>query len=428
MPRMIRDGLLVKPLRVALFTDSFNEANGVATLSRQFVEFARRHAIPFCCVHGGAKTAETRNGSVLIWELKRSLASFPMDTELYCDPLLSRYRNLVVKQIGAFQPDLIHITGPGDVGILGFWISHVLRIPMVASWHTNLHQYLARRLHKFLSFAPVSVQNGMSAAMERQSLRALTSFYRLAHFLVAPNAETVEMLTARARRPSYLMSHGVDTENFSPQHRTRQGERFCIGYVGRLTPEKNVRELAGIEHSLRAAGQNNFEFHVVGEGSEREWLQTNLRNAKLSGILRGDSLAKAFANMDALVFPSQTDTFGLVILEAMASGVPVVTRPEPGRRAGVEHGATGFLGNDLAAGLLELMRNESQRRRMAREARRVASTKCWCPVFQELYRTYELALTHEDVRRRMTPKKSDSGFKYPPAHVTSSVSRLRLRE
>ena len=404
-PRDLREDGLEKPLRVALFTDSFNEANGVATLSQQFVEFARHHAIPFCCVHGGNKTEATRKGSVLVWELKRSIASFPLDTELYCDPLLSRYLDRMVEEVGAFRPDLIHITGPGDMGILGFWVSHILKVPMAASWHTNLHEYLGRRLQRTLSFAPAAVRNGMSAAIENQSLRALTSFYRLAHFLLAPNAATVEMLAARAGRPSYLMSHGVDIERFSPQHRMRRDDCFRIGYVGRLTPEKNVRELVGLERRLRAAGQHHFEFHLVGDGSEREWLRTNLKSGKLAGILREDRLATAFANMDAFVFPSQTDTFGLVILEAMASGVPVMTSLETGRRAGLEHGITGLLRDDLAESLLELMRNEPQRRKMACGARHAASTRSWCSVFHELYQTYELALTHEDVRRRLRPKQ-----------------------
>jgi glycosyltransferase involved in cell wall biosynthesis len=165
--------------------------------------------------------------------------------------------------------------------------------------------------------------------------------------------------------------------------------------VGRLTPEKNVRFLVDLEQNLLAAGQTNFRFLLVGEGSEKEWLRKNLQFAELPGILRGNALAEAFASMDVFVFPSRTDTFGLVLLEALASGVPVVVSPETGVRVGVRNGVTGFHAGDLNSftqSVLLLMKSEAVHREMSGAARDFASSKTWRGVFAQLYRTYQTGL------------------------------------
>ena len=386
---------MTQPLRVAFFTDSFYETNGVATLSREFASFAQRQQLPFLCVHSGAETQVMEHGSVTTLELKRGLTAFPVDHGFYCDPLLSRFKSWVTGRVRGFGPDLVHITGPGDMGILGFWVAHSLGIPLVASWHTNLHEYAARRLDKLFDLLPDAWRNRISGAAERQSLRACVSFYGLARFLLAPDETIVHLLTERTGKPAFLIAHGVDSEVFSPGRRSRRNGSFCIGYVGRLTPEKNVRFLAELEQNLLAAGQREFHFLLVGEGSEKEWLRKNLQSGEFRGTLHGDALAESFANMDAFVFPSRTDTFGLVLLEAMASGVPVVVSPEAGRRAGVQNGVTGLYAGDIncfTQSVLRLMQSEAVRGEMGFAAREFACSKTWSAVFQQLYRTYETGL------------------------------------
>jgi glycosyltransferase involved in cell wall biosynthesis len=172
--------------------------------------------------------------------------------------------------------------------------------------------------------------------------------------------------------------------------------------VGRLTPEKSVRLFVELEQRLLAAGQRNFELVLVGEGSEKEWLKNNLQLAEFPGILRGEVLAEAFANMDVFVFPSQTDTFGLVLLEAMASGVPVVVSPEAAVRVEVQHGITGFAARDIGAfteSVLRLMDSEALRREMSCAARRFACSKAWTGVFKQVYRTYEIGLEECGLQR-----------------------------
>ena len=389
------------PLRVALFADSFDEANGVATLSRAFAAFAEERQLPFCCVRAGVERRAFCSGSMTTLELKRGWASFPLDKDLYCDPLLSRYRTWVMDQLTTFRPDLIHITGPGDFGVLGFWVAHSLGIPLVASWHTNLHEYASKRIQEALSFVPGGARARIGRTAEELSLDAAMRFYRLPHFVFAPNQEMVELLRRRTQRPGYLMAHGVDSVRFSPVRRTRTNDRFTIGYVGRLTPEKNVDWFCELERRLLAAGERDFRLLLIGDGSEREWLKKNLQFGELPGVVRGDSLTAAYADMDVFVFPSRTDTFGLVILEAMASGAPVVVSPETGARVEVQDGVAGFLTEDFADRVLRLMRDEPLRHRMGVEARRFACTKDWDSVFEDLYRIYEEALNTDDVRGRI---------------------------
>jgi len=328
-------------------------------------------------------------------ELKRGPAAFPLDHELSCDPFLSRYKRWVTTQVLPFQPQLVHITGPGDIGILGLWVAHTLRVPLVASWHTNLHEYASRRLNRLFSFLPDTLRDRLCQTAENRSLSACMRFYGLARFLLAPSEAMVNLLKQRTGKPAFPMAHGVDTEAFSPQRRCRRDRTFSIGYVGRLTPEKNVRLFAGLERNLLDRGRRNFRFTLIGEGNEKDWLRKNLEFGETPGILRGEALAEAFANMDAFVFPSRTDTFGLVLLEAMASGVPVVAMPETAARVGVRHGGTGFHAPDLPAfteSVLQLMDSETLRQRMGTAARLFACSRGWNGVFEQLYSTYETGL------------------------------------
>jgi len=392
------------PLRVALFTDSFWEANGVATVSRALVTFAEYQQLPFCCVHAGLERRVSCRGSVVTLELNRSWASFALDQGLYCDLLLSRHRNWVIDQLRESRPDLIHITGPGDFGVLGCWVSKSMGIPLVASWETNLHEYASQRLQEALSIVPRGLRRSIGAAVENLSLKATMRFYRLADFVLAPSKDMVDELRRRTQRPAYFIGHGVDTAHFSPAWRNRTSGPVCIGYVGRLTPEKNVRWFCELERRLLAAGQGDFRLVLVGDGSEREWLKRNLQFVELPGVLHGDKLTAAFADMDIFVFPSRTDTFGLVILEAMASGVPVVVSPKTGARVQVQNGVNGFLAEDFTESVLQLMRNEGLRHSMGAEARRFACTRDWATVFEDLYHTYDAALRTENVRSRIRAK------------------------
>jgi glycosyltransferase involved in cell wall biosynthesis len=195
------------------------------------------------------------------------------------------------------------------------------------------------------------------------------------------------------------MAHGVDLSGYSPVAKSTIDRPFCVGYVGRLTTEKNIRCLVDLEQKLIAAGETNYKFLIVGEGGQQGWLRRNMQRAEIPGVLRGQELAEAYQRMDAFVFPSLTDTFGLVILEAMASGVPVILAPETGRRVGIVDGVSGFLSDDFAASTLKLMHNRELLDSMSAAARQFAKSNSWDGVFEQLYQTYHIGMGISDTRR-----------------------------
>jgi phosphatidylinositol alpha 1,6-mannosyltransferase len=351
--------------RVAFFTDSYEEANGIARLTREFELYAARRDLPFLCVHASTLTSLGPPGPRLRLRLGRSAAAFRLEHDLRFDPLLWRHVRLVRHVVREFQPDILHVTGPSDVGQLGAYLGHRLSIPMVGSWHTNLHQYAALRSQKWLRWLPKSLRIAVQGGMERQVLRAAVLFYRVPRVVLAPNEDLVRLLSERLHRPTYLMRHGVDTAMFSPDKRTRAAGAapLQIGFVGRLSAEKHVRVLATLERALCDAGIP-CTFVLVGEGAERHWLERHMTAVQCHGVLTGDALSRVYADLDVFVFPSPSDTFGLVVLEAMASGLPVVAMARGGPRFLVETGTTGWLARDddeLVAATLRLARDRALR-------------------------------------------------------------------
>jgi phosphatidylinositol alpha 1,6-mannosyltransferase len=378
--------------RVAFFPCVYHEIDGVANTSRHFEAFAKRRGLPLLTVHAGPQGDVESAGSVTHIELRRSPATFPLDRAHDYDPLFWRHYRKLEPLVRNFRPHLAHITGPSDVGILGALIAHKLGIPLVASWQTNVHQYARSRAAAALSFLPQAVTAKLLDALERLSFRAAARFYRIPQLLFAPNHEMTQSLKMATGKPCVLMSHAVDTGVFSPELRNRQGGPFQIGYVGRLTPEKSVRALARLEVTLLAMGHRNFRIVVVGEGAEETWLRNHLRRAAFTGVLTGPNLSQAFANLDLLVFPSETDTFGLVVLEAFASGVPVVVTGRGGPKYTVRHGVTGYVAynfDEFVAYTAMLLARPDLLAAMRVAARQQALTTSWDRVFEDLYDAYE---------------------------------------
>lgn len=380
--------------RVAFLPDTFHEVNGVAHTSRHFEAFARRRQIPFLSVHAGQTNRMEMDGNVRMLELARGAARIGLDANLDYDPFLLRHGKRVRAAMEEFKPDLIHLTGPGDMGALGWYLSVRLGIPLVISWHTSLHEYAARRLERATRFLGDGTSQALGSVAEGASLRVLRCFYRQAAMVLAPNPELIELTRRLTHKPVFPMPRGVETDLFHPAKRTRQGGAFRMGYVGRLTAEKNVRFLAELCQALKAKG-GDFEIVIVGEGNEEAWLRENVPNAIFTGVLRGERLAQAYADMDLFVFPSTTDTFGNVILEALSSGVPCVVTNSGGPKFLVEEGATGHVASnardfvEFAAGMIEGRWN---RARMCEAARAYALKQSWDSVFESVFVAYNSCL------------------------------------
>jgi phosphatidylinositol alpha 1,6-mannosyltransferase len=381
------------PIRVALFACTYREIDGVANTSRQFAAFAKEHGFPFLLVHAGPRDEVVTDGSITRVQLRRGRFKFPLDGHHEFDLLFSRHYPRVLQLVRDFSPNVVHITGPSDVGILGALVAHQLSVTLAASWQTNIHQFARCRVSKLLSSWPANLSARLSAAAEFASFHAAARFYKIPRLLFAPNCELVELLGKTTGKPCFLMSHSVDTEVFSPAFRERSAGPFRIGYVGRLTPEKNVRFLAQLERDLLAGGSHDFRIVLIGEGSEERWLRENMRHAEFSGWLTGQDLSRAYAGMDAFVFPSETDTFGLAVLEALASSVPAVVARRGGPAYTVEHGKSGYIANrfdEFASLVTMLMTRPELHASMRLEAReRALSIGSWERIFAGMYKNYE---------------------------------------
>ena len=188
------------------------------------------------------------------------------------------------------------------------------------------------------------------------------------------------------------MRRGVDTTLFNLPRRRRVDSVRTIGYAGRLAVEQNVRFLTRIEDALIAAGISNVRFLIVGDGKERDRLAAEMKHAVLPGVLRGEALAEAYANMDIFVFPSRTDTFGNVVLEALAAGVPAVVTADGGPKFIVRSGETGFIAQVDSAFLrcvLELARDRGLACRMSLAARRQGMETSWDAVWAEMVTAWQ---------------------------------------
>jgi phosphatidylinositol alpha 1,6-mannosyltransferase len=389
--------------RVALFPDSFLETNGVANTFRHFVSYAEDHRLPVLCVHAtgsrlSARTAltplfdgDTQKTSVRFLPLLRSPLAFRMESDLAFDPFFVRHASRIERALREFRPDVIHISGPSELGIAGAYFAWKLGVPLVASWHTNLHEYAAQRLPRWL-------RGGRCArAASAGSLEALTRFYRLARLLYAPNVELAADLERQTGRRCLLMPRGVDAELFRPERRRErlQVDVPVLGYVGRLSAEKNVALLPVIDAELRQRGVN-AHWLIVGQGEQDVMLRRALgRRATFPGVLRGVDLATAYAGMDLFVFPSATDTFGNVVLEALASGVPAVVTPHGGPAHIVTDGSSGRVVTEaeFASTIVSLLQDEAKRLAMAVRAREEALRWSWETVFDGVCAGYKAMLS-----------------------------------
>jgi len=380
--------------RVALFADTFHETNGAANFLRRLVNFAQEKNYEMLCVRSGGQTRHYREGSVSFLDLRRGRISIPLDGALKFDPFLWKHKKLVKQTLEDFEPDIIHVTGLNDISQFGYFFAHYRRTPAIATWHTNAHEYAARRLLTLFPFVSCQAKEKIGKAIEKITFRGLMKVYFLAQMQVAPNEELVAAIQCLTRRPTFLLGRGVDTSFLSPIKRKRSDrDEIVIGFVGRLRPEKNVRFLGCIEAALRQANIENYKFKIVGEGGERCWLEKNLRNAELTGEIFGEELARTYADMDLFVFPSQTDAFGNVVLEAMSSGVPAIVMTEGGPKFLIKHGEDGFIADgekDFVETIISLIKNPHRISALGAAAHRSAQRYSWERIFEKMFDYYKL--------------------------------------
>jgi glycosyltransferase involved in cell wall biosynthesis len=366
-------------LRLLLVTETFPpEINGVARTLGRWAEGLRRRGHRVEVVRPRQPAERFRSARVLG-------VPIPFYPELRFG-LASAWR-----LCGLFRrtrPHLIHIATEGPLGLASITAARRMGVPVVTSFHTNFDQYLA---HYGL---------GLLRPLVGAYLRW---FHSHAGVTLAPSEGTRKRLLELGFDRVEIWSRGVDGQAFHPRFRDsglrrRLGlkeEDLLLLYVGRLAAEKNLPALLDAFARLRkrvAVPGRRLRLALVGGGPLAETFRdSRLPDVVLPGVQVGEDLARWYASADVFAFPSTSETFGNVILEALASGLPVVAFDSPGVNERVLHDHNGLLvppRGDLAEALATMCRDAALRRRLSEAARRSAESYDWEPIFDRLVSRY----------------------------------------
>jgi glycosyltransferase involved in cell wall biosynthesis len=316
-------------MKVAIFTDNdFDKVNGVTTTFK-----AALQAVP-AGMHLRVYTAGRQPLETDSYLALRSIGlpiPFYREMQMY----LPRFGDFL-RRAQADRIDLIHLTTPGPIGLAAMFVAWRLRLPLIGSFHTDLAAYA-----RLLSGSP------RLGALMREYMR--WPYGRCARVLV-PSEHTRQLLIAAKSGPDRIdvWPRGVDTALFSPARRSAalretwqvSDRRPALLYVGRVSREKGLLHLPAISDHLHRRGLEP-RFIIVGDGPLLPALRQALPDALFSGSLSRAAVAEAFASADCFVFPSSTDTAGNVVLEAQASGLPVIVSGTGGPRENMVAGSPG---------------------------------------------------------------------------------------
>ena len=292
----------------------------------------------------------------------------------------------IVEALSDGRYDLVHLVAPGPAGIGAWLLARVLELPVIGSYHTELSAYAGLR--------------SGSAHLEAFAAAALGGFYGACEIVLSPSPATDGRLAALGIDSDRIgrWDRGVDLDRFDPALRDASlfGGKVNVLYVGRLTKEKGVDLLAD---AFLAARARDPRLHLVlaGGGPEEETLRERLgEHATFLGWLGGSELPRAYASADAFLFASVTDTFGQVILEAQASGLPVVAADEGGPSSLIDNGETGLLTaadpDALATALLSVTQTPLLAERLRRSALATVCERTWEGSLAQLGQGYAATL------------------------------------
>jgi glycosyltransferase involved in cell wall biosynthesis len=364
-------------MRVALFTETFlPKIDGIVTRLRHTVEHLQRNGdqVLVICPDGGL--TEYKGAKI------HGVTGIPLP--LYPELKLAIPRPSIRTVLEKFKPDLIHVVNPAVLGLGGIYYAKTLNIPLVASYHTHLPQYL---------------QHYGFGALEGFLWELLKAAHNQAELNLCTSTAMVKELETHGIERVDLWQRGVDTEMFQPylvsqnmRNRLSQGHSDAplLLYVGRLSAEKEIEQIKPILEAIADA-----RLALVGNGPHRQALEEHFKGTKTHfvGYLQGLELASAFASADAFIFPSRTETLGLVLLEAMAAGCPVVAANSGGIPDIVTDGVNGYLfdPNDPHGAITatqRLLAVKDERETLRQNARFEAEKWGWAAATRQLQQYY----------------------------------------
>ena len=289
------------------------------------------------------------------------------------------------QRLDDYGPDLIHVVSPTPIAVRAQKYGQRKKIPVVASFHTHFVSY----------FRHYGV-----GRLEWLGWRIMRKFYGRCEVVYVPSRGIIDLLAAHGITNTEMWSRGIDLSRFSPSYRDAEirktvgadDETPVLLMVSRLVKEKDLADLVAMDRALTERG-NRYRLVLVGEGPMRAELQRALPHAFFAGHQSGEALARWYASGDVFVFPSTTETFGNVIVEAHASGLPAVVVDAGGPPELVEPGRTGYVArpNDpasLAEQVEKLLRDPEGRRRMGERAREAAGERDWRSINARLVESY----------------------------------------
>ncbi len=398
-------------MRVALFTETFlPKVDGIVTMVTKTVEALQAGGDEVMVFAPSGGPAELYGAQVV------SLPSLPFP--FYPELKVAAPRASIRKHLEAFRPDVFHLFEPSLLGVGGIYYGKVLRIPIVISYHTNLPAYL----HYYgLGFFEGPTWKLMRARHQRADLNLCTS------------TQMMDELRSHDIDRLALWERAVDAETFHPSKCSAEmrsvlsrGEpdKTLLLYVGRLSAEKDIGSLRKVLEAMPEA-----RLAIVGDGPVRKDLEKHFEGTPtyFAGYMRGEPLAQAYASADVFVMPSKTETLGLVVMEAMAAGCPVVACRAGGVPDAVEDGVTGFLYEPLGEdGLVKkvewVLAHPTERAAVRVRARADVERHSWGGSTDQLRRFYEQAIAHP------RPRKETSGEARRPGltrrMVLASLRRL----
>lgn len=360
-------------MRIALFTETFlPKIDGIVTRLRHTVEHLQRlgDEVLVICPDGGV--TEYKGAKIY------GVSGVPLP--LYPELKLAFPRPSLGNVLEDFRPDVIHAVNPAVLGLGGIYYAKSLGVPLIASYHTHLPQYL---------------QHYGLGALEGLLWELLKLAHNQAHLNLCTSTAMVQELVTRGIDRVDLWQRGVDTEMFQPHLTSRQMRSRLSGghpdsplllYVGRVSPEKQIDRIKPVLEAIPEA-----RLAIVGDGPHREALEAHFNGDRVhfAGYLQGLELASAFASADAFLFPSRTETLGLVLLEAMAAGCPVVAAASGGITDIVTDGVNGYLfAPDDPEGAIKatqrLLRAKAEREQLRQNARQEAERWGWAAATQQL--------------------------------------------
>lgn len=369
-------------MRIALFTDQYApQVSGVTLTLSRLVERAAQLGHEVALVSPKVSPADAPGTRLHI-----QLGGIP--APIYPEILMARPLDPPgARLLDEFRPDLAHVATEFIVGWSGVQWALRRGLPLVTSFHTNFPA--------FLSGYGMTPLHGLV-------WRYLRWLHAKSHRTFCPSLTTRRELCARGFRDDVrIWSRGVDAELFHPRRRSDQlrgaiapGAEDILVYVGRIAPEKRLDILLDAFERIRREAPRRTGLVLVGDGPMRRRIERrNLDGVHLTGYRRGEALAAAYASADAFVFPSDAETFGNVVMEAFASGLPVITVNEGGVKDLVQPGVTGTLvpardPEALADATLEALADRSLLRNMGNAARTFARTRTWPAVIDGLLRQY----------------------------------------